>query len=111
MPNSFATRSPDSFVRLATATSSTPGSFWNPGMWRVRVLLPAPMNPTRIFWSLMARHCSTAPRHRSGSPPPGLTSGQALTSGRRDGSAPTWKSKPDPEVKLGGGRAGTGLSP
>ncbi len=26
MPNSFATRSPDSTVRFATATSSTPGS-------------------------------------------------------------------------------------
>ena len=59
IPNSLATRSPDSTLRFATDTSSTPESVWKPGMCRVRVLLPAPMNPTRIAWSLMARHCST----------------------------------------------------
>src|SRR5437667_9473158 len=48
MPNSRATRSPDSLDRLATATSSTPGRFWKPGMCRLRVFLPAPTNPTRI---------------------------------------------------------------
>ena len=42
MPKSRATRSPDSFVRLATATSSIPESFWKPGMCRLRVFLPAP---------------------------------------------------------------------
>src|SRR5947207_8223682 len=48
MPKSRATRSPDSFVRLATATSSMPESFWKPGMCRLRVFLPAPTKPTRI---------------------------------------------------------------
>src|SRR5712692_9630853 len=52
MPNSRATRSPDSLDRLATATSSTPGSFWKPGMCRLRVFLPAPTNPTRIVRSV-----------------------------------------------------------
>src|SRR2546429_5518966 len=51
MPNSRATRSPDSLDRLATAISSTPGSFWKPGMCRLRVFLPAPTNPTRIVRS------------------------------------------------------------
>src|SRR5712692_4403438 len=54
-PNSRATRSPDSLVRLATATSSTPGSSLNPGMCRRRVLLPAPTKPTRIVVSVIAR--------------------------------------------------------
>src|SRR5437762_12366481 len=48
MPKSRATRSPDSLVRLATATSSMPESFWKPGMCRLRVFLPAPTKPTRI---------------------------------------------------------------
>src|SRR2546422_920750 len=52
MPNSRATRSPDSLDRLATATSSTPGRFWKPGMCRLRVFLPAPTNPTRIVRSV-----------------------------------------------------------
>src|SRR2546430_4390920 len=52
MPNSRATRSPDSLDRLATATSSTPGRFWKPGMCRLRVFLPAPTNPPRIVRSV-----------------------------------------------------------
>src|SRR5712692_1924913 len=58
MPNSFATRSPDSFVRLATAENSMPDSFWNPGMCRSRVFFPAPTNPTRIALSVMGRMVS-----------------------------------------------------
>src|SRR2546425_834328 len=52
MPNSLATRSPDSRERLATATNSTPGCFCKPGMCRLRVLRPAPTKPMRIGRSL-----------------------------------------------------------
>src|SRR5437867_11031600 len=52
MPNSRATRSPDSLDRLATAASSTTGRFWKPGMCRLRVFLPAPTSPTRIVRSV-----------------------------------------------------------
>src|SRR6266508_514678 len=60
MPNSFATRSPDSFERLATATSSTPGWVRSLGRWWSRVLAPAPTKPTRIVWLVMARHGNTS---------------------------------------------------
>src|SRR5687767_11209364 len=53
MPNSLATFSLDSFDRLATVTSSTPGCFAIRGMWNLRVLAPAPMYPTRIVWVVM----------------------------------------------------------
>src|SRR3990172_3870922 len=64
MPNSFATRSPDSLERLATAASSTPGWARSLGRWWSRVLAPAPTKPTRIVWVLIARHGSTSRRLR-----------------------------------------------
>src|SRR5229473_2424775 len=53
MPNSPATRSPDSLLRLATDTSSTPGWALSFGMWWSLVFLPAPTKPTRIGRSVM----------------------------------------------------------
>src|SRR5882762_11698982 len=53
MPNSPATRSPDSLLRLATDTSSTPGCALSFGMWWSLVFLPAPTKPTRIGRSVM----------------------------------------------------------
>src|SRR6266849_6233766 len=55
MPNSPATRSPDSLLRLATDTSSTPGCALSFGMWWSLVFLPAPTKPTRIGRSVMIR--------------------------------------------------------
>src|SRR6266850_210426 len=63
MPNSLATRSPDSRERLATATNSTPGCFRKPGMCRLRVLRPAPTKPTRIGLSLMDAPPAGTARH------------------------------------------------
>src|SRR5687767_11289261 len=68
MPNSFATRSLDSFDRLATVTSSTPCCFTMSGMWNLRVLAPAPMYPTRIVWVVMP---PDAPSCRDRNPAPG----------------------------------------
>src|SRR5262249_20058498 len=59
MPNSFATRSPEALLRLATVTSSTPGWAASFGMWGLRWFAPAPMNPTRITGWLMAEDYST----------------------------------------------------
>ena len=59
MPNSLATRSLDSRLRLATDTSSMPGWALSLGMWCLRVLAPAPTNPTRIGLSVMGRHGNT----------------------------------------------------
>ena len=47
MPNSSATFCPDCRERLHTATTSTPSMFRKPGMWRLRVLAPAPTMPIR----------------------------------------------------------------
>src|SRR5712692_2435726 len=55
MPNSLATRSPDSLLRLATDTSSIPGCALSFGMWWSLVFLPAPTKPTRIGRSVMIR--------------------------------------------------------
>src|SRR3990170_232017 len=81
-PNSFATRSPDSLERLATATSSTPGWARSLGRWWSRVLAPAPTKPTRIVWVLIGRHGSTSRRLRraaSQGPPSGLADRASLT--------------------------------
>src|SRR3972149_1261676 len=48
MPNSRATRSLESRLRLATLTISTPGTARSPGMCFRRVFAPAPTIPTRI---------------------------------------------------------------
>src|SRR5262249_4053263 len=53
MPNSLATRSPDSRLRLATLTNSTPGMALKPGICRSRVFLPAPTMPMRTVSSLI----------------------------------------------------------
>src|SRR5260370_28245394 len=53
MPNSPATRTPASLLRLATDTSSTPGCALSFGMWWSLVFLPAPTKPTRIGRSVM----------------------------------------------------------
>src|SRR4030042_2346568 len=46
MPNLRATSAPDSLVRFATATISTPGTSRSFGMCTSRVLVPAPTIPT-----------------------------------------------------------------
>src|SRR5262245_56236659 len=53
MPNSWATRWLDSRVRLATATICTSPCFAKPGICKALVLPPAPIRPTRIFFSDM----------------------------------------------------------
>src|SRR5262245_17965652 len=58
MANSWATRSLDSRVRLATATICTSSCFAKPGICKALVLPPAPIRPTRIFFSDMMRHLS-----------------------------------------------------
>src|SRR5215207_9489849 len=55
MENSSATRWLDSRVRLATATICTPSCFAKPGICKALVLPPAPIRPTRIFFSDMKR--------------------------------------------------------
>ena len=40
----------DSGRRLQTATISTPSMASKPGMWRARVLAPAPIRPMRMAW-------------------------------------------------------------
>ena len=60
MPNSRATRSDDSRLRLATLTISTPGMALSPGMCRTLVLLPAPTMPMRRGVVVMV------PQHTSG---------------------------------------------
>src|SRR4030095_13098493 len=59
MPNSLATRSLDSLVRLATDTSSIPAWALSLGIGCFWVLPPAPTNPTRIGLSVMGRHGNT----------------------------------------------------
>ena len=53
MPYSSAMRLPDSRVRLATPTISTPFMAWNPGMCRSLVFAPAPIRAIEILSSAM----------------------------------------------------------
>ena len=53
MPYSSAMRWPDSRLRLATLTSSTPSMAWKPGICFSLVLAPAPIRPTRKVSSVM----------------------------------------------------------
>src|SRR5262245_29520306 len=48
MPNSLPTFSAESRLRLQTLTSSTPTCAFRFGIWRLRVVAPAPTMPMRI---------------------------------------------------------------
>src|SRR5262245_301831 len=70
MPNSRATRSDDSRLRLATLTMSIPGMALSPGMCRTLVLLPAPTMPMRRGVVVMGLQ-NTSDRARSVATPGG----------------------------------------
>src|SRR5712691_11953997 len=105
MPNSRATRSPDSLDRLATATSSTPGSFWKPGICRLRVFLPAPTNPTRIVPSVTGSDGSISCVLRGEGPH--AHSSHSTVDGRGVPGQPAWRARDLGLRRTGQGRDDT----